>query len=140
MSNHFPKLQPSAEAPKVTKASTDGKTGFDTLRLGLGKQHGPTIKHPLEEAQKKRIQHHENLKLSIMGAIQGRAAPQLVRLERSLLAQNRRLPVLHSPMLGLEISLGLLDTIDFEDYLNDPRDADEMGNVHTMTEKSAMFN
>ena len=32
--------------------------------------------------------------------------------------QCRRLPVLHSSMLGLEISLGKDQTIDFQDYLN----------------------
>jgi hypothetical protein len=55
------------------------------------------------------------------------------------LAQIRRLPVLHSSMCALEISLGLESTIEFDDYLNDPRQPEAIGSVHAMCEASPYF-
>eukprot|EP00049_Salpingoeca_infusionum_P022036 m.5173 g.5173 ORF g.5173 m.5173 type:complete len:114 (-) comp4850_c0_seq1:734-1075(-) len=98
-----------------------------------------TPSHPLEAAQTQHHEHQEKLKLGILGAIQGQHAPQLIRLERSLLAQHQVLPVTASTPLGLEVSLNMLDTMMVEDYLNDPADAEVMGNVHTMAEASPLF-
>eukprot|EP01147_Barroeca_monosierra_P001883 gene1883-4978_t len=130
------------EPPLNTKpfASTFGCP--DTLR------HGPTSvraqvasKHPVEVIQMKHEEHHDRLKLSIMGAIQGPAAPRIVKLERALLSQNKRLPGLHSSRLGLEVSTGRLGLIEFEDFLNDPKDSEAIVNIHELAEASPnLFN
>ena len=98
---------------------------------------------------------------------QGRHLVSHIQTERRVLAQVRalrprsaahapqcrRLPALHSSMLGLEISLGKDQTIDFSDYLNgvtapphrhahpaaDPREPLVMGHVHAMTDASPYF-
>jgi hypothetical protein len=82
--------------------------------------------------QRNFIELQEEQNLAVAGNTFGRALPMELIRERAALAEVRRLPTLHSSLLGLEISLGREATIDFCDYLNDPREAHDFGTVHAM--------
>jgi len=47
-----------------------------------------------------------------------------LEMEKEILGQFRRLPVLPSSFVGLETMLGTDEDIDFEDYLDDPRNSE----------------
>eukprot|EP00043_Microstomoeca_roanoka_P005195 m.54233 g.54233 ORF g.54233 m.54233 type:complete len:143 (-) comp12856_c0_seq1:322-750(-) len=140
MSHVFPPLRPVADGPLSTQP-VEGTFGcHDALRRGPTSARAlVAAKHPVQVAQEKHYEHHERLKLSILENIQGSAAPQIVRLERALYAQNQRLPVLHSSRLSLDVSTGRLETIDFDDFLNDPANSESMANVHDLVEASPAF-
>ncbi|EGD81522.1 hypothetical protein PTSG_02241 [Salpingoeca rosetta] len=140
MSRHFPTIRPEGDAPLNTQPTSGPFGCHDTLRKGPTSARAEVApKHPVEVAQAKHEAHHEKLKMSIMGAIQGPAAPQLVKLERAIYAQNQRLPSLHSSHLALDVSTGRLGVMDFDDFLNDPRDSEKMVDVHTAVEASPAF-
>eukprot|EP00730_Choanoeca_flexa_P013819 TRINITY_DN5748_c0_g1_i2.p1 TRINITY_DN5748_c0_g1~~TRINITY_DN5748_c0_g1_i2.p1 ORF type:complete len:142 (+),score=30.95 TRINITY_DN5748_c0_g1_i2:68-493(+) len=140
MAQRFPHIRPQAAAQPHTTTSDQARGTHDALRDGLHAQKDTfAAQHPIETVQNERIAHEENLKLSLLSSIQGDYMRSCIQLERSLLAQHQRLPTLHSSMLGLEVSMGLDSTISFEDYLGDVRDAEEMGDVHTMAQANPLF-
>lgn len=112
------------------------------MRNGLAadsKRDAIRPKHPVERAQDAYIQHNEEMNFAIAGNVVGRHLPAMIRNERMALAKIQRLPVLHSSMVALEISLGRDSSIDFDDYLNDPREPTQIGWTHAMTEASGLF-
>jgi len=115
-------------------------TAVDSIRMGPTSALATiTTVHPLEAVQKNYAQQEEALKMNIVGSVQGHYMAQALMRERAALARPKRLPVLHSYNLGLQVSTGANYSLTFDDYLNDPRDAEQMGPVMDMTEASPYF-
>ena len=58
------------------------------------------------------------MNLAVAGSVIGRSLPMQLLRERAAFSQIKRLPVLASSMVALEISLGREASLDFQDYLN----------------------
>mmetsp|Transcript_106260 Transcript_106260/g.148129 ORF Transcript_106260/g.148129 Transcript_106260/m.148129 type:complete len:143 (-) Transcript_106260:22-450(-) len=138
----FPSLKPGAHsvAPSTVKAGGPlgeepnmMRTGFSSVRSSIAP------KHPVETIQEAYIHHNEEMNLAVAASVTGRSLPAHIQAERAELAKMRRLPVLHSSMIALEISLGTESTIEFDDYLNDPAQPEALGSVHAMAEASPYF-
>ena len=71
--------------------------------------------NPVEKIQKSYMMNTEVDKLKRASAIHGRHAPLRLLMERSILAQHRRLPGLKSNLVGLSESLGIDDDFEPED-------------------------
>ena len=72
-----------------------------------------------------------------MSVLYGSHLPMRYVIERSILAQTRRLGGYGSSMHGLNIHMGRYDEVDFCDILNDPYMTPEVEkvDVHTQMEK-----
>lgn len=138
----YPPIKPPQHTTTATAPVRNAAAAAapDLLRNGpIGAQAGVSPMHPVEAIQANYRQHEEDLKMSVVSNTQGHFMAQAIQMERAALSQHHRLPVLHNSMMGLEISMGLDSTITFDDYLNDPRDAENMGHVTDMAEASPSF-
>jgi len=91
--------------------------------------------HPIEFSEK---MFHENLErndLLMLRNHQGLHAPLRLKLERQVASKMQRLPGLASSHLMSDILTGRLDTIEFDDILNDPMDAEVAGQPHILMER-----
>ena len=93
----------------------------------------------MEVMQTNKLAHEQELKLAVVRGAMGHPAAMGVQMERAILSQRKRLPHLAQSNIGLEISMGLDASIDFEDYLNDPSEPETLGNAHTMMEAHPQF-
>ncbi|RIA81405.1 proteasome maturation factor UMP1 [Glomus cerebriforme] len=107
----------------------------DTFRHGLKSIEGDILpKHPLENRLKHWEETQTNLKLTLHRRIYGIHAPVRQLMERSIVSRVQRAPILHSSNLSLDILMGKDETIDFEDFLNDPKLSTEMMDMHISME------
>lgn len=120
----------------ATKDIAMGEAGVpDTMRNGfLTVRSECAPKHPMENMQNQFIKHQEQMNMAVAGSVIGRSMPMQLLRERAAFSQIKRLPVLPSSMIALEISLGREATLDFQDYLGDPSEAEVMGSLHGMME------
>eukprot|EP01038_Epipyxis_sp_PR26KG_P010528 gene10528-14145_t len=93
----------------------------DHLRLGFRSlENELQTKHPIETLQKSR----ENVlwfnKLDMVRKTYGSHLAMRLATEKELLGHSRRLPGLESSRIGLQTLLGEDESIDFNDFLNDP--------------------
>ena len=79
------------------------------------------VSHPVESIQRDWLRSQLETKYHLMGLAHGSHLPMQMKMEASILSQVRRLPGLPSSHIGLDTLLGRDTTIDFEDYLGDPR-------------------
>jgi len=91
-------------------------------------------KHPLENRLKNWEQTQTNLKFTLQRRLYGMHAPIRQLMERSIVSRVQRAPVLHSSNLGLDILTGKDETIDFEDFLNEPELSTDMMDIHASME------
>eukprot|EP00035_Acanthoeca_spectabilis_P020433 m.432901 g.432901 ORF g.432901 m.432901 type:complete len:146 (+) comp17501_c0_seq1:143-580(+) len=141
-SRMFPSLKPGAQAVAPSAVKAGGPNGEEQGIMQAGfATAGSSIapKHPVETIQDAYTHHNEEMHLAIAASVTGRSLPAHIQAERTELAKMRRLPVLHSSMIALEISLGTESSIEFEDYLNDPEQPEALGSVHAMAEASPYF-
>ncbi|CAG8791983.1 25278_t:CDS:2 [Dentiscutata erythropus] len=128
---------PSTNPPSTkTVADTANSYGVhDTFRYGprsIETEISPA--HPLENRLKQWEETQTNLKLTMQRRIYGIHAPIRHLMERSIVSRVQRLPGMPSSNFGLDILMGKDETIDFEDFLNDPELSTEMVDVHTAME------
>ncbi|KAI8987426.1 proteasome maturation factor UMP1-domain-containing protein [Mycotypha africana] len=107
----------------------------DTLRNGIRSIKTEVLPgHPLENRLSQWGETQWELKLNLARQAHGMHAPIKMMMERSIVEKRQRLPVLPSSNLHLNILLGKDETIDYEDFLNDPTMSTDMLDVHTAME------
>ncbi|KAG9307312.1 hypothetical protein G9A89_017140 [Geosiphon pyriformis] len=132
------RITPSPRPKTTTKSISNTANSFgvhDTFRYGvrsIGSEISPS--HPLENRLKQWDETQTNLKLSLERRLYGIHAPIRHLMERSIVSRVQRLPILTSSNLSLEILTGKDETIDVEDFLNDPELSTESMDVHATME------
>ncbi|CAO3692441.1 unnamed protein product [Rhizopus microsporus] len=91
-------------------------------------------KHPLEHRLNNWEETQWELKLNLARQAYGMHAPIKLMMERSIVEKRQRVPVMPSSNLHLDILLGKDETIDYEDFLNDPSLSTESVDLHTFME------
>ncbi|KAJ3079757.1 hypothetical protein HK102_003531 [Quaeritorhiza haematococci] len=121
----------------VTAVGTGTEFGVhDTLREGFRTVRSEVIRgHPLEAHLEQYEDTQTRLKYSMYRQTHGIHLPIRLQMERALVSQVKRIPVLPSSNLGLDILMGRDDTIEFEDFLGDPNMSTEMLDVHGAMER-----
>ncbi|KAK2159268.1 hypothetical protein LSH36_155g01044 [Paralvinella palmiformis] len=103
--------------------------GFKNVKNDL------TQDHPLEYSEKQWKENQSSIDFRMLRNTQGLHAPLRLRMERFAARQVERLPCLHSSNLMMDTLTGKLDTIEFDDILNNPMDSEVMGQPHAMVER-----
>ncbi|TPX72947.1 hypothetical protein SpCBS45565_g00354 [Spizellomyces sp. 'palustris'] len=107
----------------------------DTLREGFRTVRSEIIpKHPVENIDSQWQETQEQLRMTMHRRAFGLHAPLRLQMEKALVSQPRRIPVLPVSNLGLEILEGRDQTIDYEDFLGDPHLSTDMMDPHTAME------
>eukprot|EP01089_Gocevia_fonbrunei_P002388 TRINITY_DN1235_c0_g1_i3.p1 TRINITY_DN1235_c0_g1~~TRINITY_DN1235_c0_g1_i3.p1 ORF type:complete len:132 (-),score=35.19 TRINITY_DN1235_c0_g1_i3:29-424(-) len=109
----------------------------DPLRKGiLAKKAQPNnaVFHPVDRIQQKSNNNDIALKRFALANMYGAHFPLRLQMEESILSGIQRLPPLHSEFLGLRSLTNDDETIGFEDYLNNPRDAEYSVDLHSVME------
>jgi len=121
------RIKPAATVPtEVAVGVSDTYAAPDALAGGLPSvHHTVAVQHPVEVIQNNWQATRENLQFGLQSLAFGSHMPMRLQMERSVVAQHGRLPVLPSSHLGLEILTGKDETLEFEDYLAEP----ELANV-----------
>lgn len=109
----------------------------DPLNNGIQKVSGDVqlVRHPLEFTEK---YYHENQQMNdllLLRNSQGLHAPLRLTVERKVASQIHRLPGLQSSNIMSDLLTGRLDTIEFDDILNDPMNAEIVGHPHALMER-----
>ncbi|XP_064636707.1 proteasome maturation protein-like [Lineus longissimus] len=101
------------------------------------KNHASTLApvHPLEVSEKQWQSTHEKSEFSLLRNTQGIHMPLRLKMERNAAHKVQRLPCLHSSNFMLNTLSKNSELIDFDDFLNNPADAEVMGAPHMMTER-----
>lgn len=136
MSLGYPPLRPVPEGS--TKASfKEDIYGLPNVMLhGFHKvKEDLTASHPLEYSEKNWDANREQMDFTMLRNMQGIHAPLRLNMERRTAAQMRRLPCLPSSNIMLNSLTGKLDTVDFDDVLNNPMEFEVMGQPHAMLER-----
>mmetsp|Transcript_34715 Transcript_34715/g.64264 ORF Transcript_34715/g.64264 Transcript_34715/m.64264 type:complete len:84 (+) Transcript_34715:254-505(+) len=76
--------------------------------------------------------------MRMLAKIHGVHVPMRMKMDQTILSQHKRLhvPGMKPSFVGLETMLGMDETIEFEDYLNDPEFSEKQVDIHTEMEKS----
>jgi len=126
----------------ILDSDVSGAYGLpDPMIDGIGK-HTTELRansHPLEYAEKHFHENQEKNDFSLLRSAQGLHAPLRLKLERDLASKIERLPGLASSHLMSDILTGRLDTIEFDDILNDPMNAEIVGQPHVLMERRSGF-
>ncbi|KNC81652.1 hypothetical protein SARC_06039 [Sphaeroforma arctica JP610] len=134
--NVQPTIKPSPQYSEVTKVTTGAFGVHDTLRNGQGHalSHADNA-HPVELMQKQTKVSQKQLRLQMLRDVQGLHAPMRLTTERALISKPlHHMPCITTSNIALETFDNTDEFIDYTDYLNDPRDAPEMGDPHIMME------
>eukprot|EP00954_Amorphochlora_amoebiformis_P015971 1254684-Amorphochlora_amoeboformis.AAC.2 len=75
--------------------------------------------------------------MRMLAKIHGVHVPMRMKMDQTILAQHRRLPLpgMKSSFVGLETMLGVDENIEFEDFLNKQEFCEKEIDVHTELEK-----
>ncbi|KAI9311328.1 proteasome maturation factor UMP1-domain-containing protein [Dichotomocladium elegans] len=133
------RIAPSAHPESNTKSTFDTTHaefgGHDTLRYGTRSIKSEVLPgHPIEERLNQWAENQWELKLNMARNIHGMHAPIKMMMERDIVSKRQRMPVLPSSNLHLDILMGKDETIDFEDFLNDPAMSTDFLDVHAAME------
>eukprot|EP00002_Diphylleia_rotans_P016173 TRINITY_DN3141_c0_g1_i1.p1 TRINITY_DN3141_c0_g1~~TRINITY_DN3141_c0_g1_i1.p1 ORF type:complete len:124 (+),score=21.57 TRINITY_DN3141_c0_g1_i1:80-451(+) len=94
----------------------------DPLTHGISSVRSETTAmHPVEAAQKTFLSRQSQTQDQMLARTYGSHFPMRINMEKQILSQMQRLPGLHSEFVGLSTLLDLDETIQYEDFLNDPR-------------------
>ncbi|KAJ3302186.1 hypothetical protein HDU76_005561 [Blyttiomyces sp. JEL0837] len=115
------RVLPKAACPQLATSGDGTNYGVhDTMRNGLRTIRSEvTGAHPLENHLSKWDETQEALRMTMLSDVYGMHAPLRLKMEKHLVSQKRRIPVLKNTNLAMEILTGRDQTIDFEDYLGD---------------------
>ncbi|CEG73285.1 hypothetical protein RMATCC62417_08696 [Rhizopus microsporus] len=109
--------------------------GHDAFRFGIRSIKNEVMpKHPLEHRLNNWEETQWELKLNLARQAYGMHAPIKLMMERNIVEKRQRAPVMPSSNLHLDILLGKDETIDYEDFLNDPSLSTESVDLHTFME------
>ncbi|KAG0175616.1 hypothetical protein DFQ30_003366 [Apophysomyces sp. BC1015] len=133
------RIAPSAHPEENVRSTFDTTHaelgGHDALRYGTRSIKSEVLPgHPLENRLGQWEESRWELKLNMARQAYGMHAPIKMMMERNLVSQRQRLPVLPSSNVHLDILMGKDETIDYEDFLNDPAMSTDMLDVHTTME------
>jgi len=128
---------PGSIAWKVTSSSTTEYGLKDPMNGGIEKitSEVKVGRHPLEYSEK---HYHENQgknDMMLLRNSQGLHAPLRLMMERKVASKVQRLPGMASSNLMFDILTGRLDDIEFADILNDPMEAEIVGQPHVVMER-----
>ncbi|KAI8329049.1 proteasome maturation factor UMP1-domain-containing protein [Chlamydoabsidia padenii] len=131
-------LTPSTQSDRniTTLDTTHADFGtHDTLRYGTRSLKAEVLPgHPLERRLDEWNDNQWELKLNMARQTYGMHAPIKMMMERDIVSKRQRMPVLPSSNLHLDILTGRDETIDFEDFLNDPALSTDTLDVHAAME------
>jgi hypothetical protein len=91
--------------------------------------------HPVEAIQKNHAHNSARLRNHVLSMTYGSHFVDALHMERQALAGMRRGAGLNSSMMALEVSMGSIDKIGFEDYMNLPHHREKIVNVSVEMEK-----
>ncbi|KAI8907722.1 hypothetical protein PhCBS80983_g02874 [Powellomyces hirtus] len=132
------RLVPSTQPSRANIAEVGRGTEYgvhDTLRQGLKSVSSELMpRHPVENIESQWKQTQEQLRMKMHRQTFGIHAPLRLQMEKALVNQVRRIPVLPTRNLGLEILEGRDQTIDYEDFLGDPYMSTAMMDPHAAME------
>eukprot|EP00128_Syssomonas_multiformis_P006394 Colp12_sorted_trinity150504_noHs@23023 len=130
-------LRPVEKGLSYTPTPVGNFGVHDTLRLGLHQAKDDlSSAHPVKYIQENSLKTKEQQRFNMLSRTHGQHFPMKLQMERNLVTQARRLPGLHTSNVALETLLGLDECIEYEDFLNDPREQERMpADVHTLMEK-----
>jgi proteasome maturation protein len=94
-----------------------------------------TIGHPLEQSEKHWHDKEMERDMTMLRMTQGCYAPLHIKMELDVASRIKRLPCLASSNLMTDTLTGRLDSMEFDDILNDPMDAELVGPPHMVIEK-----
>ncbi|ORZ14111.1 proteasome maturation factor UMP1-domain-containing protein [Absidia repens] len=131
-------LTPSTQSDKNVSTLDTTHTDFgshDTLRYGTRSHKSEVLPgHALEQRLDEWNDNQWELKLNMARQAYGIHAPIKMMMEHDIVSKRQRMPVLPSSNLHLDILTGKDETIDFEDFLNDPALSTDMLDVHAAME------
>nr|CAG4643634.1 EOG090X0J8E [Ilyocryptus agilis] len=91
--------------------------------------------HPLQNVLLQHAKKEEEVNLKMLMKLQGLHMPLRLHMEKVAVKDIGHLPCLHRHNALLDALTGRDSTIDFEDFLNDPRDTEAKGQPHLVIEK-----
>nr|CAG4649010.1 EOG090X0J8E [Polyphemus pediculus] len=94
-----------------------------------------SVAHPLQEALIKHNLKKEELSMNMLRRIQGLHAPLRLNMEKRAMRDVGHLPCLYRHNAMLDALTGNDMNMDFEDFLNHPRESEAMGMPSLMIEK-----
>jgi proteasome maturation protein len=102
-------------------AVADSYAAPDALSGGLRSvRHEVAAAHPAETVQKHWQGTQDQLQAALQSLAFGSHMPMRHAMERAIVGQHARMPVLPSSRVGLDILAGRDETLEVEDYLADP--------------------
>ncbi|KAL1926902.1 hypothetical protein VTP01DRAFT_5232 [Rhizomucor pusillus] len=130
-----PSVRPENNAKSVQDTTHNELGGHDALRYGTRSVKTEVLPgHPLEKRLEDWQESQWELKLNMARQVYGMHAPIKMMMERDIVGKRTRLPVLPSSNLHLDVLMGKDETIEFEDYLNDPAMSTDLLDVHAAME------
>ncbi|KAI9252137.1 proteasome maturation factor UMP1-domain-containing protein [Sporodiniella umbellata] len=110
--------------------------GHDAFRYGTRSIKTEVLpNHPLESRLSQWEETQWELKLNLARQAYGMHAPVKLMMERSIVEKRQRTPAMPSSNLHLDILMGKDETIDYEDFLNDPSLSTDSVDLHVSMER-----
>ncbi|KAI9487754.1 MAG: proteasome maturation factor UMP1-domain-containing protein [Benjaminiella poitrasii] len=110
--------------------------GHDALRYGTRSIKAEVLPgHPLESRLNQWEETQWELKLNLARQAYGMHAPIKMMMEKSIIEKRQHTPAIPTSNLHLDILMGKDETIDYEDFLNDPAMSTESVDIHTAMEQ-----
>ncbi|RCI02138.1 hypothetical protein CU098_008207 [Rhizopus stolonifer] len=133
------RIAPETHTEKVTSTLNTTHAefgGHDAMRYGTRSIKSEVLPgHPLENRLEQWETTQWELKLNLARQAYGMHAPIKMMMERSLIEKRQRMPAIPSSNLHLDILTGRDETIDYEDFLNNPAESTDMLDIHASMEQ-----
>merc|ERR1712050_238440 len=134
--HYFGEMNYSVSTPSYVPAELGPFGVHETMWEGFKSvQSRTSASHPLERSELEYNSNNERRQMKSLRRTQGLHAPLRLQMERKAASKVSRLPFMHSSGLMYDGLVGRLETIDFDDVLCQPSEAETMGLPHLMTEK-----
>ncbi|CDH58402.1 proteasome maturation factor ump1 [Lichtheimia corymbifera JMRC:FSU:9682] len=129
------RIAPAVHPENNTKSTIDTTHaelgGHDALRYGTRSIKTEVLPgHPLEQRLDQWQESQWELKLNMARQVHGMHAPIKMMMEKEIVSKRQRMPVMPSSNLHLDILMGKDESIDFEDFLNDPSMSTDILDIH----------
>ncbi|XP_067661467.1 proteasome maturation protein-like [Haliotis asinina] len=136
MSRGYPSVRPQTEGMRPVELPA-GPYGIpDVMVHGFQSGKAATVsRHPLEHTESNWVENQRQMDMAMLRNMQGLHAPLRLQMERNVTSRFQRLPCLNSSNLLEDTLTGRDDLIDFGDVLNNPNEAEVVGQPHVLMEK-----